>query len=58
LGFLEQEIDGSSRDLYVRWTRKGQEKANTYAKIVIRNRNPSVWAVLILTQRRNVVNVS
>lgn len=41
-GFLEQEIDDQSRGLYIRWTRKGQEKANTYAQIVIRTRNPRV----------------
>lgn len=57
-GFLEHEVDGPPRGLYLRWTRKGQEKANTYAQIVIRIHSPNVWAVLILTPRGNVVKVS
>ena len=57
-GFLEQEDDGPSRGLYVRWARGEQEKANTFAQIVTRTRNRSVWAVLSLTPRGNVVNVS
>lgn len=56
--FLEEEIVGPSRGLYVRWTRKGQDKTNTYAQIFIRTRSPNVWALLILTPRGNVVDVS
>ena len=57
-GFLEQRIDGPTRGLDVRWTRKGQKKANAYAQTVIRARKLRVWTVLSLTPRENVANVS